>query len=115
MRVPQLRRAMPGAYVEMNLDAAAERGIANGEVVLETRRVRLELPAWLRGRGSPPRGSLFVPFFDQRLLINDLTLEAHDPFSKRPDYKKCAPRVPKRGGRPEAAGRVVTTQAEVKP
>jgi cytochrome c-type protein NapB len=35
-------------------------------------------------------GSLFVPFFDERLLINELTLDAHDPISKQPDYKKCA-------------------------
>jgi nitrate reductase NapA len=97
MRVPQLRRAMPGAYVELNPQDAADMAIANGEVVVvESRRGRIELPAWLRGRGSPPRGSAFVPFFDERLLINDVTLDAHDPFSKQPDYKKCAVRVYKR-------------------
>jgi nitrate reductase NapA len=97
MRVPQLRRAMPGAYLELNPQDAADMAIANGEVVVvESRRGRVELPAWLRGRGSPPRGSLFVPFFDERLLINDVTLDAHDPFSKQPDYKKCAVRVYKR-------------------
>ena len=42
---------------------------------------------------APPQGSLFVPFFDERLLINEVTLEAYDPFSKQPDYKKCAVRV----------------------
>ena len=94
MRVPQLRRAMPQAYVEMNRKDAQRLGIAEGEVVvLETRRGRLQLPVWLDGRGNPPEGSLFVPFFDERLLINFLTLEAHDPISKQPDYKKCAARV----------------------
>ena len=37
-----------------------------------------------------------MPFFDESLLINRLTLEAYDPFSKQPDYKKCAARVRKR-------------------
>jgi len=93
-RVPQLKRAMPSAYVELNPADAKRLGIRNGEpVMLETRRGQLRLPAWLEGRGSPPAGSVFVPFFDEALLINDLTLEAHDPFSKQPDYKKCAVRV----------------------
>jgi nitrate reductase NapA len=94
MRVPQLQGAMPHSYVEMNPEDAAERGIANGEmVVVSTRRGHLQLPAWINGRGRPPRGTLFVPFFDQRLLINDLTLGAVDPLSKEPDYKKCAATV----------------------
>lgn len=99
MRVPQLRRAMPQAYVEMHREDARALGVADGEVVvLETRRGRMELPVWLEGRGQPPRGSLFVPFFDERLLVNMLTLDAHDPISKQPDYKKCAARVLKRPG-----------------
>lgn len=100
MRIPQLQRAMPEAYVELHRADAQRLGIHDGEVVtLETRRGRLDLPAWIDGRGSPPEGSLFVPFFDERLLVNELTLEAHDPFSKQPDYKKCAARVRKRVAR----------------
>ena len=49
--------------------------------------------AWIEGRGDPPQGTVFVPFFDEGRLINDLTLDAHDPFSKQPDFKKCAARV----------------------
>ena len=45
------------------------------------------------GRGRPPRGSVFVPFFDETKLINELTLDAMDNISKQPDYKKCAVRV----------------------
>jgi nitrate reductase NapA len=94
MRIPQLRRAMPQAYVEMSRDDAHRLGVSNGDIVrLETRRGKLDLPVWLGGRGDPPPGTLFVPFFDERLLINELTLEAHDPYSKQPDYKKCAARV----------------------
>jgi len=100
MRIPPLRDAMPNAYVEMNREDARRLKIANGETVrLETRRGALELPVWLDGRGAPPRGSLFVPFFDQELLINELTLDAHDPISKQPDYKKCAVRVLKLGAK----------------
>jgi nitrate reductase NapA len=36
---------------------------------------------------------VFVPFFDESLLINLLTLDAMDNISKQPDYKKCAVRV----------------------
>lgn len=94
MRVPQLRRAMPQAYVELNAKDASRLGISNGDaVLLETRRGSLTLPAWVEGRAAPAEGSVFVPFFDERLLINGLTLDAHCPVSKEPDYKKCAVRV----------------------
>jgi nitrate reductase NapA len=94
MRIPQLRRAMPAAYVEVHPDDAMSLGVRNGELVrITTRRGSLDLPAWIEGRGSPPRGSLFVPFFDETKLVNLLTLDAHDPFSKQPDYKKCAARL----------------------
>ena len=51
--------------------------------------------AWIDGRGKCPQGHVFVPFFDETKLINRLTLEAHCPFSKEPDYKKCAVRIVK--------------------
>ena len=90
-RVPQLARAMPRAYVELHPEDAATQGIRNGETVrLRSRRGTLELPCWVKGRGHPPRGSVFVPFFDETRLINNLTLDAHCPISKEPDYKKCA-------------------------
>ncbi|MBW2528649.1 MAG: molybdopterin-dependent oxidoreductase [Deltaproteobacteria bacterium] len=94
MRVPQLQRAMPEAYVEIHPRDAHQLNIQNGErVLIQTRRGKLELPAWIDGRGSPPRGSLFIPFFDEQRLANLLTFEAFDPFSKQPDYKKCAASV----------------------
>jgi nitrate reductase NapA len=45
------------------------------------------------GRGKPPQGSVFIPFFDERRLVNELTLDAMDNISKEPDYKKCAVRL----------------------
>ena len=93
-RIPQLHRAMPNAYVELHPDDARALGVSDGERVrLETRRGSLELPVWVGGRGQPEPGAVFVPFFDERLLINELTLDAHDRFSKQPDFKKCAVRV----------------------
>ena len=94
MRIPQLQRAMPQAYVELHRADAAALGVADGEwVIVESRRGALELPVWIDGRGQPPRGSVFVPFFDESLPINQVTLDAHDPLSKQPDYKKCAVRI----------------------
>jgi nitrate reductase NapA len=99
MRIPQLRGSMPHAYVEMHPEDAAAHGFANGETILvKTRRGELALPVWLNGRGKPPRGSLFIPFFDQRLLVNNITLGATDPISFQPDYKKCAASVRKYRG-----------------
>jgi len=96
MRVPQLRGAMPNAYCEVNPADAAEAGIANGDdIIVSTRRGDIKLTAWLNGRGRPPKGSLFVPFFDEKRLINLITLDAYCPISKEPDYKKCAARIRK--------------------
>ncbi len=96
MRIPTLRKAMPQAYVEINRDDAKRLKIKNGDVVrVETRRGSMELPVWIDGRASCSPGHIFVPFFDQTKLINELTLDAHCPFSKQPDYKKCAARVVK--------------------
>lgn len=95
-RVPQLKRAMPNAYAEISREDASTLGIKTGDRVrLETRRGSLELAAWIDGRARCSKGHVFVPFFDDRKLINQLTLEAHCPFSKQPDYKKCAVRIVK--------------------
>jgi nitrate reductase NapA len=97
-RVPQLRRSIPGAYVELSPGDAQRLGISNGDrVLLESRRGKIELPAWIDGRSRPAPGSVFVPFFDERSQINELTLEAYDPFSKQPDYKKCAVKISRSG------------------
>jgi len=93
-RIPQLHAAMPHSYVEMHPEDAREHSFANGEsIVVKTRRGELKLPVWIDGRGHPPRGSLFIPFFDERLMCNDITLGDVDPISKEPDYKKCAATV----------------------
>ncbi|MGM0577856.1 MAG: molybdopterin-dependent oxidoreductase [Myxococcota bacterium] len=99
IRVPQLKRSMPTAYVELHRDDALELGVTNGDVVvIESRRGEVEVPVWIDGRGKPPRRYAFVPFFDETKLVNTVTLDAHDPISKQPDYKKCAVRIRKSTG-----------------
>jgi nitrate reductase NapA len=98
-RVKELHQAVPEAYVEMNRADALEGGIQSGDrVKLSSRRGSLELVVVIDGRASPPRGSVFVPFFDESKLVNRLTLDAMDSISKEPDYKKCAVRVERIGG-----------------
>jgi len=97
-RVPHLHRAVPAAYLEIHPDDARRLNVQNGERVrLVSRRGRIELDAVVDGRGRPLPGSVFVPFFDESKLINDVTLDAYCPISKQPDYKKCAVRVEKIG------------------
>ncbi len=93
-RVKQLHQAQPRAYVELNRADAQELGVKKGDMVrLVSRRGSIELRAEVDDRGKPPRGSVFVPFFDETKRINELTLDAMDNISKEPDYKKCAVRV----------------------
>jgi nitrate reductase NapA len=93
-RVKQLHQAVPNAYVELNRADASRLGIQTGDRVrLTSRRGTLELPALVDGRGKPVAGQVFVPFFDEHVLINRVTLDAMCNLSKQPDYKKCAVKV----------------------
>ncbi len=95
-RVPVLHNAVPSSYVEIHPEDAAELGVVNGErVKIISRRGEITIPAQINGRGVPVRGMVFVPFFDESYLINEVTLDAFCPISKQPDYKKCAVRLEK--------------------
>jgi nitrate reductase NapA len=95
-RVPQLAQAVPRAYVEMHREDATAMAVTDGDSVsIESRRGQVTLPVKIDGRGRTQVGSVFVPFFDETKLINEVTLDAYDPISKQPDYKKCAVRVSK--------------------
>ena len=97
-RVPVLHHAVPEAYVEVNPADAEELGLRDREIVrLVSRRGSIELPMRIDYRASPGRRQLFVPFFDESRLINELTLDAYCPISAQPDYKKCAVRLERRG------------------
>ncbi|MBW2277150.1 MAG: molybdopterin-dependent oxidoreductase, partial [Deltaproteobacteria bacterium] len=95
-RIPELHRAMPGAYCEIHPQDAQRLGVGPGNRVrLTSRRGSVELPASIDERAVPDPGSVFVPFFDEQCAINDLTLDAFCPMSKEPDYKKCAIKLEK--------------------
>ena len=95
-RIPVLHNAVPSSYAELHPEDAAELGVTNGELVkIISRRGEITLPAMINGRGLPVRGMVFVPFFDESYLINEVTLDAFCPISKQPDYKKCAVRLEK--------------------
>ena len=93
-RVPELHKAFPAAVVFMHPDDAAARGLKRGqEVKISSRRGAMVSRIETRGRNKPPRGLVFVPWFDEGQLINQLTLDATCPISKETDYKKCAVKV----------------------
>tara|TARA_R110002126_G_scaffold27665_18_gene92881 strand:- start:1892 stop:4225 length:2334 start_codon:yes stop_codon:yes gene_type:complete len=97
-RIKELHQAVPEAYVEINRADALELGVGKGDRVrIVSRRGECTLKVSIDGRGATPRGTLFVPFFDEHNLINHLTLDAMDNISKEPDYKKCSARIEKVG------------------
>ena len=90
-RVPELSRAVPYALCYMHPDDAKKRGIKrNQEIILESRRGKVKVRVETQGRNPVPKGLVFVPWFDENVLINKLTLDATCPISKETDYKKCA-------------------------
>ena len=95
-RVPELYKAFPDAVVFMHPDDAKVRGLRRGsEVRVISRRGEIKTRVETRGRNKPPRGLVFVPWFDASQLINKVTLDATDPISKQTDYKKCAIKIVK--------------------
>ncbi len=95
-RVPELYRAFPDAVIFMHPDDAKERGLRRGVPArIVSRRGEMIARVETRGRNRPPRGLIFVPWFDASRLINKVTLDATDPLSKETDYKKCAVKVAK--------------------
>ncbi|CUS84475.1 periplasmic nitrate reductase subunit NapA apoprotein [Candidatus Kryptonium thompsonii] len=94
-RVPELIRAVPGAYVEINSELAKELKINDGDpVIVETQRGKIELKAKVldvtKATGGPRKDFVFIPWFDERKLINMIMPDRFDPFSFQPDYKMFA-------------------------
>ena len=95
-RVPELYQAVPDALVYMHPDDARNRGFRRGdEIKVISRRGEMKSRVETRGRNKPPRGLVFVPWFDASRLINKVTLDATDPISKQTDFKKCAVKLEK--------------------
>ena len=95
-RVPELYRAVPNAVVFMHPEDARELSLRRGDMVeVASRRGLVRTRVETRGRNRPPRGLVFIPFFDASQLVNKITLDATDPISFQTDYKKCAVRIRK--------------------
>ncbi|HET7809968.1 MAG TPA: periplasmic nitrate reductase subunit alpha [Steroidobacteraceae bacterium] len=96
LRIPELYKSFPSAVLFMHPDDAAARGLRRGqEARVVSRRGEVRVRVETRGRDRPPRGLVFVPWFDPSILINKVTLDATDPISKQTDFKKCAVKVVK--------------------
>ncbi len=94
MRVPELYRAVPEALCYMHPDTAKDAGVKDGQLVwVESRRGKVKARVETRGRNRPPKSLVFVPWFDEKVYINKVTLDATDPLSKQTDYKKCAVKI----------------------
>jgi nitrate reductase NapA len=95
-RVPELHRSMPDAWLYMNPDDAARRGLKRGDLVkVVNRRGEIVTRVETRGRNRMPPGMVFVPFFDEHRLVNKLILDATCPISKETDFKKSVCKVMK--------------------
>ncbi|EAS63943.1 periplasmic nitrate reductase subunit alpha [Photobacterium angustum] len=95
-RVPELYKAVPDALCYLHPDDAKKRGLRRGdEVNVASRRGEVRCRIETRGRNRPPEGLIFIPFFDARILVNKLILDATDPLSKQTDFKKCPVKISK--------------------
>ncbi|PSU32104.1 periplasmic nitrate reductase subunit alpha [Photobacterium lutimaris] len=95
-RVPELYKAVPDALCYLHPDDAESRGLRRGdEVLVASRRGEVRCRVETRGRNRPPVGLVFIPFFDARILVNKLILDATDPLSKQTDFKKCPVKITK--------------------
>ena len=93
-RVPELYRAVPQALCYMNADDCRKLGLKNGDKIwIESRRGKVQSHVEFNGRNKMPKGSVFVPFFDENVLINKVCLDATCPISKETDFKKCAVKI----------------------
>ncbi len=94
MRVPELYRAVPEALCFMNPKDAEKYGLKQGDTIwLESRRGKVKTHVETRGRNRPPKGLVYVPWFDEKVFINKVLLDATCPMSKQTDFKKCAVKI----------------------
>ncbi|MCP4971614.1 MAG: nitrate reductase catalytic subunit NapA [Arcobacter sp.] len=94
MRVPELYRAVPEALCYMHPADAKKYGVTQGQLCwVESRRGKVKARVETRGRNRPSKGLVFVPWFDEKVFINKVCLDATCPQSKQTDFKKCAVKI----------------------
>jgi nitrate reductase NapA len=95
-RVKELDRAYPHATANLHPADARRLGVKGGERVrIVSRRGAVVVHAEVGGRVTPREGMVYVPWFDEDVMINEVTLDAYCPISKQNDFKKCAVRIEK--------------------
>ena len=93
-QIPELVRANPVPYAELNPDDAKLWGIKNRDKVkITTRRGLLTVEAKVIDRTR--KGTIFIPWHWPESLANILTIDAVDPGSFEPEYKVAACQVAK--------------------
>ena len=93
-RVPELHRSFPAAVLWMHPEDAKARGLKRDDLVwVESRRGKIQVRVETGGRNRMPKGMVYMPFFDEGVLVNKLVIDAACPISKESDYKKSAVRV----------------------
>lgn len=94
LKVAELKRSAPNAYVEINPNDAQKLGIKSRDrVKLTSRRGSIVLEA--KVVDVPREGLVFVPMHYPDELINTLTTDAYDALSKQPEFKTCAVKIEK--------------------
>ena len=93
-RVPELHQAMPSAQIYMHPKDAQSRSLKSGDVAwVESRRGKVKARVETKGRNRMPKGTAMVPFFDEGIFVNKVTLDAMCPISKETDFKKSAVKI----------------------
>lgn len=98
-RVDELNSAAPGPFVELHPRLAARLAVEEGEpVTVVSRRGRAVAPA--RITTAIRADTVFMPFhWPGEGRANSLTNPALDPVSRMPEFKVCAVRLERDGGR----------------
>jgi len=95
-RVKSLKEAYPHATANLHPNDALKLGLEHGDKIkIVSRRGEVTIRADINGRVTPQEGMVFVPWFDENILINKVTLDAYCPISKQTDFKKCAVKIEK--------------------
>jgi nitrate reductase (cytochrome) len=95
-RVKSLKEAYPDATANLHPNDALKLGLQNGDKIkIASKRGEVIIRADIGGRVTPQEGMVYVPWFDENILINKVTLDAYCPISKQTDYKKCAVKIEK--------------------
>ncbi len=108
MRIPEIARTHPNAYIELHPDDAKQLGITAGDMVeIVSRRGKSSMPARIT-KGTLP-GVAFVPWHDQAMarMINFVCNDVVDPDSKEPEYKVAAVRINKISGPKDVADKYI--------